>query len=787
MEHYYPTIFDGIRQAVGRGQWEIVGGSWVEYSGLLLGEESLVRQHLLGQRYFRSRFGQTARIGWFPDSFGFQWTMPQVYKNFGIKYFVTSKLRHQAKRYAPIGAFPYTDFVWRAPDGSEVLGHQSVGNYLHRYVSAGMLRHELEAMEAYHGRGQLLFLYGNGDHGGGPVRDILKAIERGRQRGDLPATCLYSQAGAYFEDLAAAATKMPMPIVADELYLATHQGTLTTEAFVKTANRRCEELLVDIERLSVIAMHLGRHYPRAELDRLWKMLLFGQVHDNIDGTSIEEVYNDAASDYADISLAGNELLGDALAAIGRQVDVSVLRGEPLLIFNTLPWEREEVVAFPEQSDGTLLADDAGVALLQQPIVNVLGERQRLCKPPLLPPSGHVIAQWLEGREPAAFKTDLAVTKESIENNYLKVEIDRQTGIVHSVFDKELGVNLLGSMGLFLRLYHDSPDDCPLGQGEPAWNLYLSEPMKLTRVAKIDLIESGPLRAAFRVTRRVGNSRMTMQVALVAGRKMVDIEFAADWHEEYRTLRMVTDLGFAADYATYEMPFGCIQRYAADLKSSPPTQTQWPDRPWEIRDQLKSEVAALRWVDISDREGKMGLLLLNDGRYGFSLSGGELGMTLLRSPSRGYDSPPKKWTDQSSIPYVGWHTVRFALCPHEGDWRSVPATRMGMNFNYTPHVTTRVGGGGGPRAREWLRVEPGNVVATAYKVAEDGGDSILRIFESRGEPTQAIISFDRPPSGVWRTDMMETGEYLGVHPVETGGSRVRLPLRPFEIATLGIRW
>jgi alpha-mannosidase len=788
MEQYYPLIFEKIKNAITEDRWEIVGGSWVEHSGLLVSEESLVRQHLMGQRYFHSRFGKTARIGWLPDTFGFQWSMPQIYRNFGIKYFVTSKLKHQLDRNPSGLAFPHNIFWWKGPDESQILACHSVGGYGHRFISNNMLSNQFEALEKSSRINRLMFLYGKGDHGGGPFRKIIKKIEQIIQKADSSTEYTYSLAKEYFEDLDNLTDKIDLPVVDDELFLGTHRGTLTTESFVKVANRRCEELLLDVEKLWVIANTSTTPYPKAEIEALWKMLLFGQVHDNLDGTSIEEVYNDAACDYFDIACRGNQLLDNSLVVISRQVNTTTLEGKPLLIFNTLPWERSEVLALRKScNDDEVLTDAEGKLLLQQNVLDITGQPRQLCRPSPLPPTGHIVIQRVKRVDVSMPVTDLLVDDTCMENDHLKVRIHNKTGVVTHIFDKKLGIDMLGGDGLRLRCYKDRPDDVSLGQGEPAWNIYLKDPIDLVRSETIRLIERGPLRATIQAVYRLGMSHITMRVALEAGKRMVDFEMLVNWHEHYRTLHMVLELPFRVDFATYEIPFGCIQRYNADLSNQPTSKTSWPERPWEIRDSLKWEVSAQRWIDVSNRSEEFGLLLLNDCRYGFSLNGDELSMTLLRSPSRGYDSPPKKWTDQSSMTYVGQHVVRWKLCPHEGNWQSIAATRLGMAYNYSPRVAGCVGGGDEPLTRQWLTVEPENVVSTTYKMAEDGKHTILRIFETRGEMVKARVILHKTPLQVWRVDMMETGEFLGKEKVQHLNNEVIISLKAFQIITLCVHF
>ena len=88
----YPEINDQIKRRIKEGRWEIVGGMWVEPDLNMPDGESTARSLLIGKRWFQHEYGVDVRIGWNPDSFGYNWQLPQIYKKSGIDYFVTQKM-----------------------------------------------------------------------------------------------------------------------------------------------------------------------------------------------------------------------------------------------------------------------------------------------------------------------------------------------------------------------------------------------------------------------------------------------------------------------------------------------------------------------------------------------------------------------------------------------------------------------------------------------------------------------------------------------------------------------
>ncbi|RLI34979.1 hypothetical protein DRO55_05770, partial [Candidatus Bathyarchaeota archaeon] len=200
MERYYPEIFEEIRRRVKEGRWEVVGGSWTEHNATIPCGESLVRQYLLGKRYFMDRFGVDVKVGWLPDTFGFCWSLPQILKKCGIDFFLTFKLKWQIERMDPPIPFPYYLFWWRSPDGSKVLAYHTVGKYNERLdapFAEALLLAQLEELKRVHGIDQLMVLFGLGDHGGGPTRRMVEKALTLKGRKDYPRI-IFSRAEEYF-------------------------------------------------------------------------------------------------------------------------------------------------------------------------------------------------------------------------------------------------------------------------------------------------------------------------------------------------------------------------------------------------------------------------------------------------------------------------------------------------------------------------------------------------------------------------------------------------------------
>lgn len=785
MESEYPRIFEMIAEKVKAGAWEPVGGSWSEHNANLLSGETLVRQYLYGKMYFREKFGVDVEVAWLPDSFGFAWTIPQILRKCGIKYFLTSKLNWQIQRMDKPIPFPYHIFWWEAPDGSRVLAYLTPGG-CNQVVDPIRILHQLDALKRKHGFPKLLVLFGHGDHGGGPNRDMIERALTLSSGGEFPHVS-FTRAHDYFNMLEGASRDRPFPVYKDELYIKTHRGTFTTEARIKKFLRRAERWLLDAEKLSTLAMLLeGKPYPDDELLNAWKSLLYITTHDILDGTSIEHVYVDVFREEAPlIEEVTGKIIESSLRYIASKIDTGGL-SRPILVFNTLSWPRSGIVEVAlRRSDpgnfGILSPEDA---VAKSQVVEEDGVRKLIFLAEDVPAMGYKVYDLREGLEPS-FSSSLSADISRLENEFLRVEVDPHTGLVSRIYDKVNGREVLDSSGKgnLLQLYEDRPPGAPAG--EPAWNIYLGEMVELTEADSVRLVEEGPLRSLIRVSRKRGNSRLTQEVVLYDGIPYVEFRLKAYWAEKYKMLKASFPLSFENDHATYEIPYGAIQRYRADI-SSPTGRLELPNRSWEEADAAKFEVPSLRWADVGTADGSYGVALLNDSKYGYSHEGNEMKLSLLRGPRRGYPRQPESWADQSVD--VGWHKIRYALYPHAGSWIEGRVVHMGYEFNYPLLcLETRPRRGCMPVSYSFVRVDPSYYIVSAVKKSEEGDCVVLRVYDPYGRKGVARVAMGEALGKIAKaasTDLLE-GTY-SAEEVEHDAHNVGVPVGKFEIVTLKLQ-
>jgi alpha-mannosidase len=730
MEQLYPDLFTQIQKRVKDGRWEIVGGMWVEPDCNLPSGESWARHLLYAKRYFQKKFGVDVKIGWNPDSFGYNWNMPLFYSAAGIDAFITQKIG-----WNETNVFPYRVFWWDSPDGSRILSYFPF-DYVNEISNPYQLVDWMRQFEANTGFTKMMILFGVGDHGGGPSLAMLERIDRLAQL-DIYPTIEHGTTTRYLDWLKGQ-NLSAIPVWNDELYLEYHQGTFTTQANAKKENRAGEILLTNAERFSTVATLAGRPYDGQALETAWRSVLFNQFHDILPGSGIRENYIDAAEKYADATAIGSHELQSSLQVIAKRVNTSsIKKGETIVVFNPLGWERTDIVSMALPVDNN--SQYAIFGMDGKEIASQLVSRDRYDNTLLfiaqqIPSMGYKTFE-LRRVKSTMPRTTLAASGSLLENSLYKIVLDDTSGWMKSLVDKRTGKELLSGPGNELQLLEDKP------AAWDAWNVGLTGVRFPSTFRKIEVVEHGPIRVTLRVTRdylKPGTKKdfptedfpssfFTQDITLYDGLDRIDFSTNIDWWEDKTMVKVAFPLTVQDTVATYEIPFGTIQR-----------STQMRDS-WE---KAKVEVPAQNWADVST--AGYGVSLLNNSKYGYDIKGNTMRLSLLRSP---------KWPDPTAD--RGKHAIAYALLPHAGSWKEANIIRRGYEFN-NPLIASREPAHKGPfgPAQSFVSLAPANVVLSTVKKAEDGDAWIVQWFEFAGQETNASLTLPGKPKKVVMTNFLE---------------------------------
>jgi len=772
----YPEMNAQIKQRIKEGRWEIVGGMWVEPDLNMPDGEAQVRSILVGKRWFQKEYGVDVRIGWNPDSFGYTWQLPQIYKRSGIDYFVTQKTG-----WNDTNQFPFKLFWWEAPDGSKVLTYFP-HDYANNNLNPVRLANDFTIARATApGLTEVMDLYGIGDHGGGPTRAILDEGVHWMQADKVVPKMKFGTAQSFFNDVetklvtdshvwdydsiakgyiapaAVAEGKISIPTWKSELYFEYHRGVMTTQSNHKRNMRDSEEQAINAEKLASLAWLDGDPYPGDVLTDAWKKITFNDFHDLAAGSGIGIIYKEAQQEFDQVRMETNEVSEQALKTLSAGINTQVASGVPVLVMNPLAWERSGAVTVDVQlpaaaAAGVSVLDAANRVVPSQIIETDL--RTNTYKLQIaadkVPSLGYKVLHVVSGTRPVA--SDLKSDGLTLENSALKVTVDKTTGCITSLYNKQTKFETLaaGACGNQLQTFKDLPKDYD------AWNIDYGTLDQFTAIDKADsveLVEKGPMRAAIRVTRNWQSSKFVQDITLDAGSDQVNVVNDIDWHETHVLLKAAFPLAATSNKATYEVPYGAIQR--------PTTR----NNSWE---KAQFEVPALRWADLGD--GQHGFSLLNNSKYGYDDKDNVLRISLLRSPT---------WPDPDAD--RGHHHFTYALYPHGGDWKQALTVRHGYEYNY-PLTATQVQSHSGslPADYSFVTVKPENVVLTALKKAEDENGLIFRVYEWAGKSGDVEIHLPKGATGATVTNLMEKPEGT---PLKVVGDTVTAPIHPYEILTI----
>jgi alpha-mannosidase len=732
MEEYYPEVFERIKEKVKEGRWEVIGGMWAEPDCNLTDGESFIRQILYGKRYFREKFGVDVKIGWNPDSFGYNWNMPQFFKKSGIDAFVTQKIS-----WNDTNIFPYFLFWWEAPDGSKILSYFPPTGYVGR-LNAESIANGLKQFEKNTGEKDVFILYGLGNHGGGPNREMLNRA-RGYERQNIFPKIKHSQFSQYLKKIKKVDLES-LPVWNDELYLEYHRGTYTTQAETKKFNRKSEVLLSNAEKISSFAFLLGKDYDHKNLRNAWEKVLMNQFHDILPGSSINPVYKDAREYYLEAQYLAKKELIASLKYVAEKIDTSQgEKGTPLLVFNSLSWERNGVIKvklpaeFQEEAKVLLNSgEEIPSQVIDSPEGNILCFIAKG-----VPSLGYNVYKIQKGKS-GTFTSSLKVGETTLENRYFQITLHPETGNIISIFDKLEKGEVLAPLGQGneLQLMEDIPAQWD------AWNIgYTGRQWKLDKAESIKLEKKGPVMASFKVERsylgfskakrqptpNYPSSFFTQEIILYEDIPRLDIEMKAEWWEDHVLLKVAFPVDVENDNASYEIPFASAARPTA-------RNTDW--------EKARFEVPAIRWADLSD--GDYGVSLLNDSKYGYDIRDNVMRLTLLRSPL---------WPDPMAD--KGKHRFSYALYPHKGDWKEADTVLRGYEFNYPLHAFFLDSHPGEyPPSFSFFKASPSNIILVTIKKAEDRESLILRLYESEGNEAEALVEFIHRPDKIYELDLME---------------------------------
>lgn len=741
VEQNEPPMFAEIQERVREGRWVIIGGWWIQPDCNLPSGESFARHSLYGQRYFASRFGRMAKVGYNVDSFGHHGMMPQLLKQSGMDYYVFMRPQQHEKQ------LPANLFWWESPDGSRVMTFRLSDAYTVRDASTLSERIAKHAQMAESERVPYMSFYGVGNHGGGPTIANLCTI---RELQESRSGLQLSSPDAFFAE--AEALQVTIPVIRDEMQMHA-VGCYSTHSESKKLNRKAEHRLLSAEKLSSIACMLrGLSYPKQQLQAAWENVMFNQFHDIMGGCSIREAFDDARESYGEALHLGAKTLNAAIqklswsigtmkpeiTALSKEKDWHLWEqgdlGVPFVVFNPLSWEIDALVQANKKLAG--VEDEKGNGLPTQLVrasrTNGKDKWDTLF-PARVPAFGYRVF-WMYRDRPASGVPStgmLQAKDDSLENEFVQIEFDKQSGYVSRLLDKRTNRDMFASDAA-VPIVLDETDSDTWGHG---LERYRSE---IGRFAdgSLKLIEKGPLRATICVTNRYGASIMRQYFSLRHDSPDVQVKVMLDWREKHRMLKLSFPVRVRNSKAVWEIPYGHIAR--------PVDGKEVPGQMWVyVSGQAEKAGEEGNAASNGDAASTYGIGIANDAKYGYDVLDNDIRLTIVRSPIYadhfGERDELVEYMDQ------GQQEFSYTIVAHAGEWQNSGITNKAYELNVLPiTIWETYHEGRLPQVYEGIRISAHNVSASVLKRAEEDNGWIVRCHETAGTPTQARIEL--PPLG-----------------------------------------
>lgn len=732
-----PAMLAEIRKRVEEGRWDLVGGWWVEPDVNIPNGESLIRQGLYGQQTLKRLFGRHADVGYNPDSFGHTGSLPQILKLQGMPYYVFMRPNATEKQ------IPSSLFWWQGIDGTKALTFRiPVG-----YDDAGDVRsHMLKQIALLHGqaiRDDMEF-YGIGDHGGGPTKLNISSIDRIQHEKGAPEL-LFSTPDRYFAEVSKASFLNEVPTVADDLQ---HHsvGTYTAGSELKKLNRSTESALTTAEKLSAIGnIAWGATYPKEDFTKAWKKVLLLQFHDSMAATTLPSYFEAARDGFGGARDTAHQAMYLAAQRLAWQVPTTDPDSKYLVVFNPHAWPADLHIEYDlgwNPKSPSVLEDEQSNPIPFQWIAatTTVSDRVGLAADVPVPAMGYRQIRLHKAATAPANRSDLRVSDSGLENAHLKLSLFADGTI--GLLDKDNGREVLRgadtrNAGGMQAIVLDDPSD--------TWSHFVrsyDREVGSFALQETKVVEEGPLRGRLRAKYTYGASRLTVDYLLYAGSRDLEVRVSLDWHEHQKMLKFAFPVNVENPKATYEIADGAM-----------PRGTNGDEDPGQ------------RWVDVTGvADGaSSGLGVVNDAKYGYSVNGSELRVSVARSAVYAHHMPRTleagadyQWMDQ------GVQDFRMILVPHAGTWQKADLPRIAEKLvTEIPIIYQGIHPGMRPQSDTFMNVDAPDVIVSAIKQAEDGTDTIVRAYETEGVTSRAHIDL-RFAHTAW------SGEF-----------------KPFEIKTLRI--
>jgi alpha-mannosidase len=712
MKEYYPESFKKVSDFIAGGRWYVSGSSVDEGEVNISSSESVLRQVLYGNLFFKREFNKESVDYMLPDCFGFVATMPSVWSHAGLLGFSTQKLTWRSAN-----GVPFNVGVWEGPDGKSVVAALNATDYTSKIVprldrdSTWNMR--LQDDINRYGISFDYRYYGVGDVGGAPRDEDVKNAIGSLNNNDSKFKVVLTSSDQMYKDITPD-IRSKLPTYSGDLLLIEHSaGSMTSESYMKRANRKNEALSKSAEMSASAASWLGgASYPAEKLNNSWELVLGSQFHDILPGTSIPKAYEYAWNDEFIAMNGFSEVMMNSIRVISREMNTTV-SGRSVLVYNPVAIEREDVVtaelAYKKLPVNIKVFDKNGLEIPSQ-IISSKGNILTIIFLAKLPPAGLAVFDIRETSDKATVSS-LSVNGQTLENSYYRVSLNAE-GDIAKIYDKKASREVL-SKPATLDFQRERPSQWP------SWNMDWKDRKNppfdyLNKDTKIEILEKGPVRVALKVTRTGENSAISQIISLSDGEpgKVIEVKNQIDWQSKEVSLKAAFPTTVSNEFATYSLNTAAVKR--------------------TTNNDTKFEVPGRQWFDLTDRSNSYGVSILEDCKYGSDKpDNSTVRLTLMYTPRA------LSFVYQGTQDW-GIHNVKYGIYPHSGDWVYAKSPWYGSFLNNPPIAfeTTKHEGLLG-KEFSFLKINTSQVDVMAFKKAEESNYYIVRVNELYGKDSKRV--------------------------------------------------
>lgn len=762
MKQHYPADYARVKGYVASGNWVPVGGFMDAADVNIPCPESVVRQALYGNGFFKDEFGKKSVDIFLPDCFGFGYALPTIAVHCGLKGFSTQKF----DVWGGWRPTPFSIGRWQGVDGSVLVSCLKPGSYSD--LQWDIRSTDGNALKSASGVWATYDYFGVGDQGGGnedgPVTNLMSRIATNASQ---DVKVVIAPSDQIFRDLTPAQVNA-LPLYDGELLMKTHgTGAYTAHADIKTRNWHNEILAAAAEQASVVGEWAANlPYPRDALKTAWIRVLWNQNHDGVTGTSIPDAYSLFAIPALDSS--SNEFsakLAVANSGVAALLDtrVSDASSVPLVVFNPLAFDRRDPVEASVTFSGAVPAqvrvfDAAGVEVPAQKTA-VAGQTVSFVFMASVRSAGYAVYEVRPSTTPCALVTGMAASATALENAKYRVTIDAN-GDISSIVDKRNANRELLSQPARLEMRTDNSSQWP------SWEVLYADVSAAPR-GYVDqgiikqVIETGPARVSVQVKRTKDGSSFKQYYRLSADSSgYLEVVNDIGWNSPSTMLKAGFPLAASNALATFDLGVGVIQR---------PNMTA-----------NLYEVPAQQWADLTNTDNSFGTAILADYKRGWDKSSNNtLHLTLIHSPSG---------TNYGYSGDMFAHRFSYGIYGHAGTWSSGGVVAQGLRFN-NPLIAMQTTPGAGTlgKSLSLVSVDPSKIAVMAVKKAEKSDEYIIRIREIAGTQTPQTVSVTFPNCAAViaarELNGAEEDSVLTKANVIPSGNTISLTIGKFQIKTI----